>query len=325
MHLLSTIALVVAALPLEAAIGYPPFLYRAMGHPVTWMGALLDRLEVELNRPGDPPARRRLLGIAALLALLATTISAAAIFTWIVSFRAIGMVLSVVAATSLIAQRSLYDHVRSVADALDGEGLEAGRKAVSMIVGRNTQALDHAGVSRAAIESLAENFSDGVVAPTFWLALGGLPGAAAYKASNTADSMIGHLTPRYAAFGWGAYRRGIPGRLGKRTARRFSAPLAQRRLARGGYGRRTRSETRRSANLWRRDGGRRLHGRWAARRHDCRYSSRAAPIPGGLHHSMACAGGPLSSHRAMVINRSMSIWRLKCAARASRTRSISAS
>ena len=106
----------------------------------------------------------------------------------------------------MFAQRSLHDHVRAVADALDHDGLDAGRKAVSMIVGRNPAHLDEAGVARAAIESLAENFSDGIVAPAFWLAVAGLPAAACYKATNTADSMIGHRTPRYAAFGWAAAR-----------------------------------------------------------------------------------------------------------------------
>jgi len=109
-------------------------------------------------------------------------------------------------ASSLIAQRSLHEHVLAVAEALESEGLSAGRRAVAMIVGRNPETLDEAGVCRAAIESLAENFSDGIVAPVFWLAVAGLPGAAAYKAVNTADSMIGHRTPRHAAFGWAAAR-----------------------------------------------------------------------------------------------------------------------
>jgi len=109
-------------------------------------------------------------------------------------------------AASLPAQRSLDKHVRAVAKALDKEGLPAARAAVAMIVGRNPQALDEAGVARAALESLAENFSDGVVAPLFWIAVGGLPGGALYKAINTADSMIGHKTPRYLDFGRAAAR-----------------------------------------------------------------------------------------------------------------------
>ena len=109
-------------------------------------------------------------------------------------------------ASALIAQRSLHEHVADVADALEKTGVEGGRQAVSHIVGRDTAALDEAAVARAAIESLAENFSDGVVAPVFWMLIAGLPGAAVYKAINTADSMIGHRTPRYQAFGWSAAR-----------------------------------------------------------------------------------------------------------------------
>jgi adenosylcobinamide-phosphate synthase len=108
--------------------------------------------------------------------------------------------------SAMLAQRSLYTHVAAVASALEGDGIEAGRRAVSMIVGRDTRALDEAAVSRAAIESLAENFSDGVVAPLFWVAVAGLPGAIAYKVVNTADSMIGHKSPRHLAFGWASAR-----------------------------------------------------------------------------------------------------------------------
>ncbi|MEI7611134.1 MAG: CobD/CbiB family cobalamin biosynthesis protein, partial [Rhodospirillaceae bacterium] len=110
-----------------------------------------------------------------------------------------------VLAGGLLAQRSLREHVAAVAAGLRS-GLAEGRLAVSMIVGRDPETLDEAAVSRAAIESLAENFSDGVVAPAFWLLLGGLPGIALYKAINTADSMIGHRTPRHEAFGWAAAR-----------------------------------------------------------------------------------------------------------------------
>jgi adenosylcobinamide-phosphate synthase len=115
-----------------------------------------------------------------------------------------GLIGSALLASTLIAQRSLHDHVVRVVSALEHCGIAGARKEVSQIVGRDTQALDEAGVARAAIESLAENFSDGVVAPVCWLALGGLAGGAAYKAINTADSMIGHRTPRHEAFGWAA-------------------------------------------------------------------------------------------------------------------------
>jgi adenosylcobinamide-phosphate synthase len=115
-----------------------------------------------------------------------------------------GLAIVAVLASSLLAQRSLYEHVERVATALEQQGLDGGRRAVSQIVGRDPDVLDEAGVARAAIESLAENFSDGVVAPAFWLAVGGLAGGVAYKAINTADSMIGHRTPRHADFGFAA-------------------------------------------------------------------------------------------------------------------------
>jgi adenosylcobinamide-phosphate synthase len=120
--------------------------------------------------------------------------------------RPIGFILLAIVTSSLLAQRSLDEHVRAVADALDKDGLEAGRRTVSMIVGRDTAVLDLHGVSRASIESLAENFSDGVVAPAFWIAVGGLPGGVLYKAINTADSLIGHKSERYLAYGWAAAR-----------------------------------------------------------------------------------------------------------------------
>ena len=203
---MSTVELAAAAVLVEAAIGYPAFVYRAVGHPVTWMGRLLGLLERRLNREIATFGRRRLAGVETLAILLAVSAGAAFLFLWFVSTGLIGMILIILAATSLVAQRSMYEHVRAVADALERDGLEAARRAVSMIVGRNPDRLDEAGVARAAIESLAENFSDGIVAPVFWMAVAGLPGATLYKASNTADSMIGHRTPRFAAFGWAAAR-----------------------------------------------------------------------------------------------------------------------
>jgi adenosylcobinamide-phosphate synthase len=148
----------------------------------------------------------RIPGVLALLILLAVVGGAAFALQSALLLLPFGFVAVALAASSLIAQGSLCDHVARVAAALETGGVEAGRNAVSHIVGRDVAALDEAGVARAAIESLAENFSDGVVAPALWLAVGGLPGAALYKAVNTADSMIGHHTPRYAHFGWAAAR-----------------------------------------------------------------------------------------------------------------------
>ena len=201
-----TIPLCCLALVLEAVCGYPAPLYRALRHPVTWMGALIAALERRLNRPGSSFARRRAAGILALVALLAATALVTVPLQLVLSRSLAGFVLLAAVAASLPAQRSLHAHVRAVAVALECHGLDAGRRAVGMIVGRDTAVLDEAGVARAAIESLAENFSDGIVAPAFWLALGGLPGCALYKAANTADSMVGHRTTRYAAFGWASAR-----------------------------------------------------------------------------------------------------------------------
>lgn len=185
-------------------MGYPDAVFGRIRHPVVWVGWLIDRLEKVLNRPAWPFSRRRAAGVLALSAVLLATASATLPIGLIVPPS--GWCLAVVLAASLPAQRSLATHVRAVADALDQDGLEAGRQAVSRIVGRNPAFLDDAGVARAAIESLAENLSDGIVAPAFWLAVAGLPGGALYKAINTADSMVGHRSERYAAFGWAAAR-----------------------------------------------------------------------------------------------------------------------
>ncbi len=202
-----TLPLALAALVIEAALGYPGGLYARIGHPVTWLGALIATLDRALNRDGDHPARRRAAGIAALATLLAVTLFAALLLVWLASpLGPVALLPLALLASSLIAQRSLHEHVARVADGLETGGLDAGRAAVSLIVGRDPDRLDEAGVARAAIESLAENFSDGVVAPAFWLGLAGLPGIALYKAINTADSMIGHRSERHLAFGWAAAR-----------------------------------------------------------------------------------------------------------------------
>src|SRR3954451_18657336 len=201
-----SIATTLLGLLIEATAGYPERVLAAIGHPVIWSGGLIDRLDRALNRPERSSAFRKAAGFAALLVIVGVPAAAAFTLQWTFLLLPYGFVLVAVLASSLIAQRSLHDHVRRVADALDQEGLEGGRKAVSQIVGRDPNALDEAGVARAAIESLAENFSDGVVAPAFWLAIGGLPAGAAYKAVNTADSMIGHKTERHRDFGYASAR-----------------------------------------------------------------------------------------------------------------------
>jgi adenosylcobinamide-phosphate synthase len=205
----SALLMTLAALVLEAILGYPDPLFRIFRHPVVWIGALIGSLDRWLNDPALSDLHRRLRGVLALIFVLGTVFLLAfllqiAVMIWL--GRWLALLVLALAASPMLAQRSLHDHVAAVAVGLEREGLAGGRAAVSRIVGRNPERLDEAGVVRAAIESLAENFSDGVVAPAFWGMLLGLPGMAAYKAANTADSMIGHRTPRHLAFGWAAAR-----------------------------------------------------------------------------------------------------------------------
>ncbi len=202
-------ALALVALLIEAAVGYPQAVFRRIGHPVSWIGALIASCERAWNGAERSFIARRWLGVVTLVVLVAVAATAGMGLSEL-SFRILGSVggllVTAVLASTLLAQRSLDDHVADVAAALERVGLDAGRLAVSQIVGRDPNVLDEAGVSRAAIESLAENFSDGVVAPLFWLVVAGLPGALVYKTINTADSMIGHKSERYLAFGWAAAR-----------------------------------------------------------------------------------------------------------------------
>jgi adenosylcobinamide-phosphate synthase len=191
---------------IELVVGYPQRVVDATGHPVTWMGALIRTLDRSLNHDSAAPDRRRAAGIVAVLCLLVIVGAIAFVIGHELMRLPYGTLAVAVLASTLIAQRSLHRHVADVAIALEGGDIAAARSAVSRIVGRDTAALDEAGVARAAIESLTENFSDAVVAPVLWLFIAALPGIALYKAINTADSMIGHLTPRYQAFGWAAAR-----------------------------------------------------------------------------------------------------------------------
>ncbi len=192
-------AAMLIALAIDAAIGWPDALYRRIGHPVTWIGALIMALDLRLNAEG---ARRKRNGVitfalvvgAALLPVCAVTLALPQGWT--------GALITGVLAWPLVAARSMYTHVAAVAQPLQAGDLAAARQAVAMIVGRDPAQLGSAGVARAALESLAENTSDGIIAPLFWGVIFGLPGIAAYKAINTLDSMIGHKTPRFQDFGW---------------------------------------------------------------------------------------------------------------------------
>ncbi|WP_113910661.1 adenosylcobinamide-phosphate synthase CbiB [Roseovarius dicentrarchi] len=192
---MSIAAIVTIAMALDALLGEPRWLWQKLPHPAVLMGRAIDALDSRWNIG----TARRAKGVAA-IALLGT----AAIAIGVLLSQG-GVIFSAVIAAILIAQRSLCDHVAAVASALR-LSLPEGRAAVAMIVGRDTAQMDAPAVTRAAIESAAENFSDGVIAPLFWLGIGGLPGLILYKMVNTADSMIGHLTPRHAQFGWAAAR-----------------------------------------------------------------------------------------------------------------------
>jgi adenosylcobinamide-phosphate synthase len=199
-------AFALLAMLIELVVDYPQRLVDAIGHPVTWMGALIRTLDRSLNHESATPDRRRAAGIVAVSCLLVIVGTTAFVIGRELLRLPYGTLAIAVLASTLIAQKSLHRHVAEVAIALERGDIAAARTAVSRIVGRDTGTLDEAGVARAAIESLAENFSDAVVAPVLWLFIAALPGIALYKAINTADSMIGRLTPRYQAFGWAAAR-----------------------------------------------------------------------------------------------------------------------
>lgn len=194
--------IILAAALLDAVIGDPPIVWRRVPHPVVWVGRMIALTEARLNRGGS--ARRRVLGGLALALWLAVGIGSSLGLLAIVPEGA-AVALTLLGGAVLLAQKSLADHVLAVARGLE-VSLADGRQAVSMIVGRDPEVLDAAAVARAAIESAAENFSDGFVAPLFWFALLGLPGIVGYKIINTADSMVGHRSARYAAFGWASAR-----------------------------------------------------------------------------------------------------------------------
>jgi adenosylcobinamide-phosphate synthase len=208
-----------AALMLDAAIGWPAGLYRRIGHPVGGFARIITACEAGWNCGGDN--RRHLFGVATVLALVVVAGAGGFLVQHAVqqNLGAYGWIAIALLAFPGLAQRSLFDHVRPVARALAAGDIDAARRSVGMIVGRDTAVLDESGVARAAIESLAESFCDGIAAPLFWLLVGGLPGIWIYKAINTADSLIGHKEARWRAFGWAAARTDdllnlIPARIG---------------------------------------------------------------------------------------------------------------
>ena len=200
--------IILTAIILDSLIGDPDWIWRRLPHPVVWFGAVISMCEKAWNRPvTQSRVSGRAHGVVTIVIVIGVAFTSGYFIQHLlVPLGWIGGLLVVAIGSIFIAQRSLHDHVKRVAEPLSIGDLSAARRAVSMIVGRNPDHLDEAGVSRAAIETTAENFSDGVVAPIFWFSLLGLPGLLAYKALNTADSMIGHRNDRYEHFGWASAR-----------------------------------------------------------------------------------------------------------------------
>ncbi|MFT4117637.1 adenosylcobinamide-phosphate synthase CbiB [Bradyrhizobium sp.] len=194
------------AMAVDALMGWPSPLFARIGHPVTWLGRLIAAIDTAWNRSSDPPALRRAAGIAGALVVIVLSAGLGWVIQSVLAPGWMQIVLVGILAWPLVALRSLDDHVAAVAAPLRAGDMAGAREAVSRIVGRDPAVLDEAGIARAAIESLAENASDGIVAPVLWGALFGLPGIFGYKAINTLDSMIGHRSERHEAFGWAAAR-----------------------------------------------------------------------------------------------------------------------
>lgn len=212
-------AILLLALLVDAALGEMGPVFRRVPHPVVLIGGAVAACDSRWNAIEIPADARRRNGVWTAAILVAPAILAGAVAALLARAEPWLWPAEVLAVAVLLAQRSLYDHVADVARGLERGGIEGGRAAVRHIVGREPQSLDEHGVSRAAVESLAENFSDGVVAPAFWYLLFGLPGIVAYKTVNTLDSMIGHKTARYLHFGWASARLDdllnlVPARLG---------------------------------------------------------------------------------------------------------------
>ncbi len=199
------LVLLLIALIVETAIGDARLLFKLVPHPVVLIGRLIDWFDGKLNRPERSEMDRAIRGALVVCIVVALCLGLGWAIAWLTQNHDFGWIVELFGLTALLAGRSLYDRVRAVALALR-LGLEPARSEVGHIVGRDPRYLDEHGVSRAAIESAAENFCDGVVAPVFWYVLFGFPGILVYKAVNTMDSMIGHLTPKYRAFGMTAAR-----------------------------------------------------------------------------------------------------------------------
>lgn len=190
------------AMGLDKVFGEPDILWKKIPHPIIWFGKLIEWAELAFNKSAATAYAKRRNGFLVIAALLLIAgLAGVMLHCVFLQFGVLGLVFEALIASVFLAHKSLIDHVDDVAAALSRGGVDAGRIAVARIVGRDTATLDESGVCRAAIESLAENFADGVIAPAFWYVVAGLPGLLAYKMLNTADSMIGHMNERYRDFG----------------------------------------------------------------------------------------------------------------------------
>lgn len=205
LFLSGTLASLLVALLLDAIIGDPDWIWRRLPHPVVWMGGLIKLFDKLLNLRRNG-ALNVILGLFATLILVAIGIAGGLGLRWVSDQTLLSAAAVILFVSILLAQKSLYIHVKRVAEAMKQPDIDVARQSVAMIVGRDASQLDRPGISRAAIESCAENLSDGVIAPAFWFAVAGFPGLLVYKIINTADSMIGHKNQTYAAFGWSAAR-----------------------------------------------------------------------------------------------------------------------
>ncbi len=195
------VELMLLAFVLEIALGWPDKLFSVIKHPVVWVGSLITFLERRLNQPSSTHSQHYLKGVVTSVLVIGVSVVVALCISVVLPNNFMGWIIEAVVASSLLASRSLYTHVNATAIPLQAGNLSSARIALSHIVGRDTNALDESSIASAAIESLAENASDGIYAPLFWGLLLGLPGIAGYKAINTLDSMIGHRSERYLSFG----------------------------------------------------------------------------------------------------------------------------
>ena len=206
MEFSNNLLVLILAIIVDAVAGDPRWLYSRIPHPIVVIGHQIELLDRFFNRTQYSPVTRKLFGVISILIIVSLAWLIGWMIAWSCNQVSFGVALQALIVSIFLAQNSLYQHVASVAKACKADDLIDARSQISHIVGRDPNSLDQRAIGRAAIESLSENFSDGVVAPIFWYVVGGLPALIAYKALNTSDSMIGYLTDKYADFGWCAAR-----------------------------------------------------------------------------------------------------------------------